>query len=348
MLRSMYSGISGMRTNQTKIDVIGNNLANSGTTAFKDSDVRFKDMLYQNSGYASAPTQSLGGTNNKQVGLGSQVSSINRRTAQGNAMSTQRALDLCVDGEGYLVVCKGDINGGIGVDQTTGANKAAAGAAGTLSQTYYTRDGNLTLDKDGNLVTSDGHRVMGYYIKDTAESSGPESLKESGGVLSASYVNAESKKLVQCDDTLKPLAIPDTVTKDGKQQPVNKFEISGDGLIIATLGDNSRTVIGQVALASFKNPEGLTQVGGNYLESSANSGAVMYMTGKAAAGEDGVVPKGNQGGFGSIIQGCLEASNVDMTEQFTNMITATKCFQASAKMISNGSEILDTIVSLIR
>ncbi|WP_244834840.1 flagellar hook-basal body complex protein [Clostridium sp. BJN0001] len=343
MLRSMYSGISGMRANQTKIDVIGNNLANSGTTAFKDSDVRFKDMLYQNSGYASSPTQSLGGTNNKQVGLGAQVSSINRRTGQGNAMSTQRALDICIDGDGYLVVCKGDIDGGITVDQATGAGTAAT-SGGTISQTYYTRDGNLTLDKDGNLVTSDGHRVMGYYMLDGST----PSLKNDSGVLKASFVDAE-KKDIKADTTLKPLAIPDTVTVNSKEEPVNKFEISGDGLIIATLGNNQRTVLGQISMASFKNPEGLAQVGGNYLESSANSGAVMYMTGKTATTTGTTTKKtGNQGGFGSIIQGCLEASNVDMTEQFTNMITATKCFQASAKMISNGSEILDTIVSLIR
>ena len=106
MLRCMYSGISGMKVNQTKLDVIGNNIANVGTTAFKSSSARFKDMLYQNAGEATAPTSTKGGTNAKQVGLGAQLSSINKMMGQGNALSTGRSLDVCVDGDGYLVVAK--------------------------------------------------------------------------------------------------------------------------------------------------------------------------------------------------------------------------------------------------
>ena len=101
MLRSMYSGISGMKAYQTKLDVIGNNIANVSTTAFKASSARFTDMLYQNSSSATAPTTTKGGTNANQVGLGAQLASINKVISQGNALSTGRSLDVCVDGEGY-------------------------------------------------------------------------------------------------------------------------------------------------------------------------------------------------------------------------------------------------------
>ncbi|EKQ51083.1 MULTISPECIES: flagellar hook-basal body complex protein [unclassified Clostridium] len=361
MLRCMYSGISGMKVNQTKLDVIGNNIANVGTTAFKSSSARFKDMLYQNAGEATAPTSVLGGTNAKQIGLGAQLSSINKMMGQGNALSTGRSLDMCIDGDGYLVVAKGDITAGIGVDQTTGAGATAAGTTGTLSETLFTRDGNLTLDYKGNLLTADGHRVMGYYLTSATNTGGTANAKSlaydnTNDILNATYVNADSKDLkVETDNTLKPLAIPDSVTISGSgatavTQPVKKFEIGKDGIIVAVLGDGKRAAIGQMAMASFKNPEGLTDLGGNMCLNSSNSGPIVYKTGKAdtSASTSTTTATGNQGGFGDILQGTLEGSNVDLTEQFTDMITATRSFQAASKMISTGDEILQTITGLMR
>jgi fagellar hook-basal body proteins len=352
----MYSGISGMKVNQTKLDVIGNNIANVGTTAFKSSQARFKDMLYQNSGEASAPTTVLGGTNAKQVGLGAQLSSINKMMGQGNALSTGRSLDLCVDGDGYLVVAKGDVGGTISVDQATGLQSSTAitTTTGTLSDTMYTRDGNLTLDYLGNLLTSDGHRVMGYYLKNATDA-GPsiayataddtaKGIKTGEPVVS--YVNADDSTLAKFDGGMRPLAIPDSVYVNGVADPVKKFEIGKDGIITAVLGSGKRSAIGQLGMASFKNPEGLTDLGGNMCIGSSNSGPTVYKTAKEVAGTSGVVD--NASGFGSIIQGALEGSNVDLTEQFTDMITATRSFQAASKMITTGDEILQTITGLMR
>jgi fagellar hook-basal body proteins len=362
MLRCMYSGISGMKVNQTKLDVIGNNIANVGTTAFKSSSARFKDMLYQNSSEATAPTSVLGGTNAKQIGLGAQLSSINKVMGQGNALSTGRSLDVCIDGDGYLVVAKGDITAGIGVDQATGDVKDPTNSTGTLSDTLFTRDGNLTLDYQGNLLTADGHRVMGYYLTSTTNTNGTSGAKSltydtTNNVLSANYVNADDKDVQQVEDTLKPLAIPDSVTISGTPgaagavtQPVKKFEIGSDGVITAVLGDGKRAAIGQIAMASFKNPEGLTDLGGNMCINSSNSGPIVYKTGNVATtgSSSTTTPSGNQGGFGSLIQGALEGSNVDLTEQFTDMITATRSFQAASKMVTTGDEILQTITGLMR
>jgi flagellar hook protein FlgE len=367
----MYSGISGMKVNQTKLDVIGNNIANVGTTSFKSSSARFKDMLYQNAGEATSPTTTKGGTNAKQVGLGAQLSSINKMMGQGNALSTGRSLDVCVDGDGYLMTGSGP------VDYTAGATTGAGNpvdtttkglSAGGSLDVLYTRDGNLTLDYQGNLLTSDGRRVMGYLLQSATNgattggtASGP-SLTTTGTppVTTAQYVNADATDLTAVGTTyntaggtptLQALMIPDKVSVPANatagtaasEQSVKKFEIGKNGVITAILGDGSRTALGQIAMASFKNPEGLTSVGGNLLQKSSNSGAEII---KTPLGE--VAATDNSKGFGDFIQGALEGSNVDLTEQFTDMITATRSFQAAGKMITTGDEILQTITGLMR
>ena len=102
MLKSMYSGISGMKANQTKLDVVGNNVANSGTTAFKKSSVRFSDTLNQTIIYSSKPTDTLGGVNPGQVGVGVKVAAIAKNMLQGSLQQTGIASDIAIDGDGFL------------------------------------------------------------------------------------------------------------------------------------------------------------------------------------------------------------------------------------------------------
>lgn len=327
MLRSMYSGISGMKVNQTKLDVVANNIANVSTTAFKSSQARFKDMLYQNASNASKPSDTLGGMNAKQVGLGAQLSSINKMMGQGNLLNTGRSTDVAVDGEGYLVVCKG----------TTGISIKSDGSAGTTApdKTYYTRDGNLVVDEQGNLVTTNGYRVMGYYpasMTATWPAAGATGADNKVTIANAPTADAANYS-AQTD--MKPLVIPDKVNGNA----VQSYDISSNGVITA-ITSAGRVSIGQIAMATFNNPEGLTAIGGNYNDVSSNSGSAIY---RSPAGATTT----NEGAFGSITQGMLEASNVDLTEQFTDMIQATKAFQAASKMITNGNEILQTITNLV-
>ena len=343
MLRSMYSGISGMKVNQTKLDVIGNNIANVSTTAFKGSRAQFKDMLYQNAGYASNPSTNKGGTNAKQVGLGAQLSSINKMMGQGNAMSTGRSLDVCVDGEGYLLVCAGPSNSQFIKPGSTGT------ATTPVTDTKYTRDGNLTLDEHGDLLTADGYRVMGYAITNatishatTADAANNINIGDAVITVTDLATQADAPKVSDAN-TLVPLAIPDSIYDGTNYDKVRTFEIGKDGLITVTLASGNRAVIGQVAMASFKNPEALNGVGGNLLQDGSNTGGALFRD-----GVDPAATKSNAGGFGDFIQGALEGSNVDLTEQFTDMIVATRAFQASSKMISNGDEILQTITGLVR
>lgn len=140
MMRSMFAGVSGLKTHQTRMDVIGNNIANVNTVGYKASRVTFKDLLYQQLSGATAPTEARGGTNPQQVGLGVALGSIDVRHTQGNTQATGYITDLAIEGDGFFILALGN-------------------------QRIYTRAGAFGLDNgtDGNLVSLiNGARVLGY------------------------------------------------------------------------------------------------------------------------------------------------------------------------------------------
>lgn len=351
MLRSLYSGISGMKVNQTKLDVIGNNLANVSTTAFKGSRVNFSTTISQTLGSASAASDSLGGVNGKQIGLGAQISSIDKIMSQGSMQSTSRALDVAVDGSGYFMVATGPALTG-DADAIT-INNNGIGTMPANSSVAYTRDGSFVLDNEGNLLTSKGYRVLGFAMKSGEDKQNPanpiDNIEKNGTVL---YVESNNDTKAM-DDKLVSLKIPDKVTKiikdptgGGKdtrtEVAVKSFNISSDGLITGVLETGEITALGQIAMSSFKNEVGLTDIGNNMYEPSGSSGAAIISSGKNST------TNRNSSGYGDILQGYLEMSGVDMAEQFTDMIVATKAFQAAGKTITTGDEILSEIINLKR
>jgi flagellar hook protein FlgE len=144
MLRSLYAAVSGVKGHQTYLDVTGNNIANVNTVGYKRDVLHFRDMIYQDVKNPSAPNSSIpiGGVNPAQVGLGTQVGSIEHVFTQGSFQSTGIPTDMAISGEGFFVV-KND------------------------GQTLYTRAGNFSLDRDGNLVMQgNGYLVQGYAFKE--------------------------------------------------------------------------------------------------------------------------------------------------------------------------------------
>lgn len=138
MLRSMYAGVSGLRVHQTKMDVIGNNIANVNTVGYKGSRVTFKEMLNQTIRAASQPSGGRGGLNPMQVGLGVSLGSIDADLSQGNLQATGIMTDLAIQGNGFFVVNDGGKN-------------------------MYTRAGSFTFDQMGNLIHSTtGFKVQGW------------------------------------------------------------------------------------------------------------------------------------------------------------------------------------------
>jgi len=137
MLRSMFSGVSGLRSHQTMMDVIGNNISNVNTAGYKSSSVVFQDLLSQAIRGAGVATGAQGGTNPTQVGLGVRVGGVTTSFTQGASQMTGRSTDLSIQGDGFFVV------------------KSAG-------QELYTRAGSLSFDSLGRLVTPDGAVLQGW------------------------------------------------------------------------------------------------------------------------------------------------------------------------------------------
>lgn len=142
MMRSMYSAVSGLRVHQGKMDTIGNNIANVNTVGFKRGQVTFQEVFSQVVRGASAPQGGKGGTNPQQIGMGVATGSINTIHTKGPGQRTDNPTDLMIDGEGFFVISSDP----------------------SFNNRYYTRAGNFTLDRDGNLVTADGDKVLGYGV----------------------------------------------------------------------------------------------------------------------------------------------------------------------------------------
>ncbi|USG67931.1 flagellar hook-basal body complex protein [Brevibacillus ruminantium] len=273
MLRSMYAGISGLRGFQTKLDVIGNNIANVNTVGFKKSRVMFQDILSQNIGGATAPSEDggKGGANPLQVGLGSQMASIDMVFSSGSPMTTNLPTDLSIEGEGFFMVTPDE---------------------GTT--VYYTRAGNFTRDADGFMVNPQGLKLM----------------DSDGGVIQIS-----------------------------RDDGVMSYSIGKDGGI-TTVDDQGQLATDVfVGVMMFNNPGGLKKIGNSLYENTMNSGA-----------QDGdpVTPITPAEAGVNIIAGQLEMSNVDLSEEFTEMIVAQRGFQANSRIITTSDSVLEELVNLKR
>ncbi len=168
MLRSMYSGVAGLKTHQTKMDVIGNNIANVNTTSFKSQSISFSDLMYQTTQHASGSTETTGGVNARQIGLGAQSASIATAIeTQGATQTTNNPYDLMISGESFFIVNDG-------------------------TQNVYTRDGSFYVDGNGNLATqSDGFYIMGWMAV-TDEETGVTSINTNGGLTKLQIMSDET------------------------------------------------------------------------------------------------------------------------------------------------------------
>ncbi|MFC9984834.1 flagellar hook protein FlgE [Microbacterium keratanolyticum] len=388
MLRSLYSGISGLRSHQTMLDVTGNNIANVNTAGFKGSSVLFQDSLSQIIGNPGIPADQVGGRNPSQVGLGVQVGAVRTNFAQGAPQSTGRGGDLMIAGDGFFAVRAG-------------------------GETLYTRAGGFTFDARGQMVTADGAIVQGWTAQDGVVDSGQipgnitlpldavsaaretTSAAVTGNLPSTAAVGDELIRDVTVYDaqgaaTTLSLVFTRTATgwnvaepnsgatgslsfTDGKQAApgltltagsmsidltavtgyadlstvaiteqdgtaagtLKSYAVTSDGSIVGTFSNGQTETLGKVAMATFANPEGLEKAGGTAYRISVNSGAPQY-------GEAG------QAGFGSLVSGALEMSNVDLSQEFTNLIVAQRGFQANARIITTSDEVLQELTNLKR
>lgn len=440
-MRSMYAGVSGLRNHQTKMDVIGNNIANVNTAGYKKSRVVFQDTLYQSIRGASRPTDARGGTNPMAIGLGMAIASIDQIHTPAPASSTNKASDLAIDGNGYFIVD----NGG---------------------QRFYTRAGNFDFDKLGNLISlANGYRVHGWMADedwniDTVRSSEPIDIADFKSIPPRATTemkftgNLDSKTEIQdpdnideneiivtskevydslgnkeelyfrffklsiddgvpettwaCDISLSPefsgtiaeilitnedeeisganvIRINDLTFDNNGTLPsdailksliigrseqgaediefdidfshitqwetkssawaeyqdgytmgnLTTYNFGIDGTIQGVYDNGESRNLARVALANFQNPAGLLQVGSSLYQVSNNSG-------------DPLVGAPGDQGMGALIPGSLEMSNVDLSEEFTDMIITQRGFQANSRIITTSDEMLQELVNLKR
>lgn len=279
MLRSMFSGVTGLRSHQTKMDVIGNNIANVNTAGFKASRVIFKDVFYQTLSGAAAPGATKGGTNPMQIGYGAMAATIDVMNTRAGMQLTDRPLDLYIAGDGYLIV------------------------RDTLGDTSFTRAGNLSFDQAGNLVDSNGNYVQGVMSGGSA----PTDINDSA------LTNIKIDNI----DTYSNIAI-------GK-----------DGIISAIDSTGQIQTLAQLVLAKFPNADGLSENGNTTMKETPNSGTPSVgFPGSASTG--------------TLVTGGLEMSNVDLSKEFTDMITTQRGFQANSRIITTSDEMLQELVNLKR
>ncbi|MFS0775128.1 flagellar hook-basal body complex protein [Neobacillus sp. 3P2-tot-E-2] len=274
MLRSLNSGVSGLKGFQTKLDVIGNNIANVNTVGFKKGRVVFEDIFSQTVKGATGPTQTpgpnpiplSGGTNPIQVGLGIRVGSIDTLHTPGSPTTTNIGTDLYLDGDAFFVV------------------------EDPAQKQFLTRAGNFTLDSSNNLVNQNGMFVVG----------------QDG----------------------EPINIPDQYIT---------FSIDANGRIIGVNPDGTSEDSGlKIGTIAVDNPKGLLKAGGSLYSLTPN------------ADPDSIATLLTNGSNAQIISGALEMSNVDLSEELTEMITAQRGFQANSKIITVSDQILEELVNLKR
>lgn len=308
MVKSMFSGIAGLRAHQQKMDVIGNNIANVNTYGYKAGRVTFKESIYQTTSSSSDGTDVFGGSNPSQVGYGSQVGTIDLMFSNGSYAPTDSAMDCMIDGQGFFIVGdKGlDIDLGGDIDEVSE----------NMTKTMLSRVGNFTFDGDGYLCDGSGNVVYGFgYTSGAIEEGRLQPIR-------TPYVDSTGNIVDAGDAGATPLKL-------------NSVSISKSGEIIGNDSDGKSYTVGMVALANVPNPNALEKSQGPYYEIRENTGYVLPY-------------KPGEGTTGKILNYGLEMSNVDLAKEFSEMITTQRGFQANTRIITVTDEMLQELVNIKR
>jgi flagellar basal-body rod protein FlgG len=259
MYPALWISKTGLDAQQTNMAVISNNLANVNTTGFKRDRAVFEDLMYQNIRQVGAnSTQDTELPSGLMLGTGVRTVATQKQHSQGNFIQTNNSLDVAIQGKGYFQVLHPD---------------------GTIA---YTRDGQFSVNQDGQLVTANGYDV------------------EPAVTIDANAISVT----IGTDGTV-------SVLLSGNTDPVNA---------------------GQLELANFINPQGLEPIGDNLFRETVASGAPLA----AIPGTDSA---------GTLIQGSVESSNVNVVEELVNMIQTQRAYEMNSKSVSTTDQMLGFITS---
>jgi len=416
MMRALFAGVSGLRNHQTMMDVIGNNIANVNTTAFKSSRVTFKEAFVQLLQGASRPPGNSGGINPVQIGTGMNIGSIDQQFTQGSLETTGQPLDLAIQGDALFMLSDGQKNvytragnfqldaqghlispssgfivQGINADaqgnfssasaigdvqlrlgdkspaQATSAvtlsgnldSSAAAGTIKTMAQVVYDSTGtpeNLTLTfTKNNTPGSWDWSASCPTGAITPAGNGNVTFSNTGSLASFTYPGGGSTFTITPSsggapmditvnagtingiDGLASYANPSNAVIAGQNGyqagSLQSVSVDTKGVVSGYFTNGNTRSLAQISLAQFTNPSGLLGSGDNtYLESANSGGAVVGFAGGTISS--------------TITPGALEGSNVDISQEFTDMIIAQRGFQANAKVITTADQMLNDLVNL--
>lgn len=312
MMRSLYSGVTGLTTHQTRMDVIGNNIANVNTYGFKSSRTTFKDIYYQTVKSPAAGSDTFAGNNPTEVGYGVQLGSIDKNMSRSSFAGTDRTFDLAISGEGFFIVGKPEANGGQG-----GGNNG-------MRDITYTRNGNFTIDSNGNLVNANNKFVLGTNATQDGDPAKIPDPATAASDLSIININTQINTVFGGGNNGSNLTFKD----------LEAFSIGPDGVLTASYGGEIKA-LARIAVAVFDNPEGLLEAGNTDFQESAASGA------------PGIRKPGDPG-TGTTESGKLEMSNVNLAQEFSDMIITQRGFQANSRIITTSDTMLEELVNLKR
>lgn len=337
MMRSLFSAVSGLKAHQTKMDVIGNNIANVNTVAYKSQSVTFGDVYYQTTQVATGPNEASGkgGTNAKQIGLGSTVGAISvDPTAQGASERTDNTWDLMISGDKFFVVSN-------------------------AGNTYFTRAGDFTTDLDGAIVTQSGANVMGWkadadgnIIKDRVQAlyaTSPEYTYTAPAATTGVTItgNVDSRETgdiaytVNFYDSLgNEYQATLNLTYDSKDAAAGTTSYNVVGGSVTMNGQPTELSVSCDSQVVFNTNTGASMVG--------NAGLALTFTDNSADGSENIANIGTNNGNTSTIN--VDASGLTMYAAASNInatmgINGTGAGKAVGKMTSVGVNEAGQIVA---
>ena len=285
LIGSLSSGVTGLQTFSKDLEVIGNNIANVNTTAYKSSQLAFSENFSNTLRTSQPATATTSNVLAAQIGTGVRLSGVNTNYNQGALASTGQSTDIGISGEGYFIV-----------------RDASQGTDLTDSLAYATRVGNFRWDDKGYLVTQAGMRVQDVLGADVQLAAPP-----AGAALQSVSINR-----------------------------------AGSVIEFFTDGTNNSATAQQIGLMTFPQQGALMNRGNGLFDGFAAAGVTTPLALTAAANTPGT------NALGTVESGTLEQSNVDLTSEFANMITAQRSFQANARVVTVSDTLLDDIVNLKR
>lgn len=386
MTGAMYAAISGLKSHMTKLNVIGNNIANVNTYGYKSARTTFRETIYTTMTAGSEGTDVQGGINPNQIGYGCNIGTIDLDMSNGPAVPTGINLDCMIQGDGFFLI--GD-KGGVQTD--------------SLNSLMMSKVGDFDFDADGYLVDGSGNIVYGFLTVNGEITRDPTTGEETfkpldtpgsgsgaakgntrpGTGISTQLVPirlplaaaqddpdpANDPPLYEAGDPIYPgvtAAGTNTDTNDSGRIAVNgrvsvnidSLKIESSGKIVATTENNEVITIGYVALGKVENPAGLNHLNGPYYQAGGSAGDLSITS--AAGGVSGYLnnpadpnnPGANAvrivGSDNSLLSGFLEGSGTDLATEFSEMITTQRGYQANTRIVTVTDTMLEELVNMKR